>query len=168
MRILKLSTPKRARFLRVASLLCALAAVPAGLLAQREKLPPDDLDLVEKTWPQARKTNTGIRYVIEREGKGDCPIPGEMVSVLYAGTLLQGGKAFDHNQDRAHPFVFRLGRGFVIQGWDQVIQLMKPGEKRLVIIPPELAYGTHGQPPSIPRDASLVFEIELLSVKHDT
>jgi FKBP-type peptidyl-prolyl cis-trans isomerase len=166
MRILKLSTPKRAGLLRVASLACALAAVPAVLHAQREKLPPDDLDLVEKTWPHAKKTSTGIRYVIEREGKGDCPVPGEMVSVLYAGTLLQGGKEFDHN--RAHPFVFRLARGYVIQGWDQVIQLMKPGEKRLVIVPPELAYGTHGQAPSIPRDATLVFEIELLSVKRDT
>jgi FKBP-type peptidyl-prolyl cis-trans isomerase len=91
-----------------------------------------------------------------------------MVSVLYAGSLLQGGKKFDQDLDRAHPFTFRLARGLVIVGWDQVIQLMKPGEKRLVIIPSELAYGTHGQPPTIPRDATLIFEIELLSVKHDT
>jgi len=168
MRILKLSMPKMARFLRVASLVCALAAVPSALNAQREKLPPDDLDLVEKNWPQARKTNTGIRYVIEREGAGALAVPGEIVSVLYNGSLLQGGKQFDHNQDRAHPFVFRLGRGQVIQGWDQVLQLMRPGEKRLVIIPPELAYGTHGQAPVIPHDATLVFEIELLSVKRDT
>ena len=155
-------------FTRVASLVCMLAAAPAAVRAQREKLPPDDLDAVEKTWPQAKKTNTGIRYVIEREGQGDLPIPGEIVSVLYVGSLLQGGKQFDKNQDRLHPFVFRLGRGFVIQGWDQVIQLMKPGEKRLVIIPSELAYGTHGQPPTIPSDSTLVFEIELLSVKRDT
>jgi len=158
------------RTLKIASLVCALATVaaPAALHAQREKLTPDDLDLVEKTWPQARKTSTGIRYVIEQEGKGAPPVPGEMVSVLYIGTLLDSRKEFDRNQDRLHPFVFRLGRGFVIQGWDQVIQLMKPGEKRLVIIPSELAYGTHGQPPTIPRDAALVFEIELLSIKRDT
>ena len=55
----------------------------------------------------------------------------------------------------------------VIQGWDQVLQLMKRGEKRLAIIPPELAYGTRGQPPKIPRNATLVFEIELIDFRKD-
>jgi FKBP-type peptidyl-prolyl cis-trans isomerase len=155
------------RVLKLLILACVLAA-PAAVHAQREKLPPDDLDLVEKTWPQARKTNTGIRYVIEREGQGAMPVPGEIVAVLYTGSLLQGGKKFDEDLDPAHPFTFRLARGLVIVGWDQVIQLMKPGEKRLVIVPAELAYGTHGQPPTIPRDATLVFTIELLSIKRDT
>ena len=58
-------------------------------------------------------------------------------------------------------------RGEVIEGWDQILQLMKAGEKRLVIIPPEMAYGTRGRPPDIPRSATLVFEIELLEIKPD-
>jgi FKBP-type peptidyl-prolyl cis-trans isomerase len=138
-------------------------ALPS-LRAQREKLPPDDLDYVEKTWPQAKKTNTGIRYIIEEEGQGQPPKPGDMVSVTYVGRLLNG-TVFDKAEDKAHPFKFRIERYMVIQGWDQVLKLMKPGEKRLVIIPPELAYGTRGQPPHIPPDSTLVFEITLVNVE---
>jgi len=132
------------------------------LQAQREKLPPQDLEYVEKTWPDAKKTMTGIRYVILKEGEGDMPKPGDKVNVLYTGRLLDG-KVFDQATDPAQPFTFRVRREAVIEGWDQVLQLMKRGEKRLVIIPPELAYGTRGQPPKIGRNQTLVFEMELLS-----
>lgn len=149
------------------------AVLVAGLLlglpvaqAQREKLPPEDLEFVEKTWPEAKKTNTGIRYIILREGKGESPKPGDKVQVLYVGRLL-GGAIFDQATDPAKPFVFRVRREMVIEGWEQTLQLMKRGEKRLVIIPPELAYGTRGQPPKIPRRATLVFEIELLDFGKD-
>jgi FKBP-type peptidyl-prolyl cis-trans isomerase len=134
--------------------------------AQREKLPPEDREFVEKNWPEAKKTQTGVRYIVMREGQGETPQPGDRVSVLYVGRLLQG-KIFDENQDREHPFVFRVRRDMVIEGWDQILQLMKKGEKRLVIIPPELAYGTRGQPPKIPRNSTLVFEIELLDFGKD-
>lgn len=143
----------------------ALVAAPA-LRAQREKLPAEDLEFVEKNWPEAKKTSTGIRYLIMREGQGDMPKPGDKVSVLYIGRLLNG-TVFDQNQNREDPFSFRVRREMVIEGWEQVLQLMKRGEKRLVIIPPELAYGTRGQPPKIPRKATLVFEIELLDFKKD-
>src|SRR4051812_27328109 len=142
-----------------------LIATPA-LHAQREKLPPQDLEIVEQKWPQAKKTNSGIRYVIEREGQGESPKPGNAVAVLYVGRLLDG-KTFDEYLEKDHPFTFRISREQVIEGWDQVLQLMKRGEKRLVIIPPELAYGFRGQPPKIPRNATLVFEIELLDFKTD-
>jgi FKBP-type peptidyl-prolyl cis-trans isomerase len=139
-----------------------LAAFAAPVLhAQREKLPPEDLEFVEKNYPQAKKTNTGIRYIILQEGQGESPKPGDKCSVLYVGRLLDG-KIFDQTPDREHPFVIRVRRGEVIEGWDQILQLMKKGEKRLVIIPPELAYGTRGQPPRIPRNATLVFEMELI------
>ena len=141
--------------------IAVLACAPA-VHAQREKLPPNDLEIVEKTWPEAKKTTTGIRYVILRAGEGDMPKPGDKVNVLYIGRLLDG-KVFDQAQDPAQPFTFRVRRDMVIEGWDQVLQLMKRGEKRLVIIPPELAYGTRGQPPKIGRNATLVFEMELLS-----
>jgi FKBP-type peptidyl-prolyl cis-trans isomerase len=138
----------------------------SNLHAQREKLPPEDLEFVEKTWPDAKKTQTGIRYVIMTPGQGDTPKPGDKVNVLYVGRLLNG-KVFDQAQDPTQPFTFRVRRDAVIEGWDQVLPLMKKGEKRLVIVPPELAYGTRGQPPKIGRNATLVFEIELLSFGKD-
>lgn len=142
-------------------LVLAVWSVPA-LHAQREKLPPEDLEYVEKTWPEAKKTNTGIRYIVMREGEGPMPKPGDKVSVLYVGRLLDG-TVFDQATDPEKAFTFRIRREMVIEGWDQILQRMKKGEKRLVIIPPELAYGTRGQPPKIGRNATLVFEIELLS-----
>ena len=148
-------------------LMIVLVAVMApALRAQREKLPPEDLEFVEKTWPTAKKTTTGIRYLILHEATGEMPKPGDKVEVLYVGRLLDG-TVFDQAVEREHPFTFRVSRGMVIDGWDQVLQLMKIGEKRLVIIPPELAYGTRGQPPKIGRNATLVFEIELIAIKRD-
>jgi FKBP-type peptidyl-prolyl cis-trans isomerase len=134
--------------------------------AQREKLPPDDLAEVEKTYPMAKKTNTGLRYVIVKEGDREHPKPGDKVNVLYVGQLLNG-KIFDEAKDPTQPFTFRVRRDMVIEAWDQVLQLMKKGEKRVVIVPPELGYGTRGQPPKIGRNATLVFEIELLSFGKD-
>jgi len=146
--------------------LAAFIAVPSSQ-AQRERMPYDDLVIVEQRWPNALKTSTSIRYVIEKPGTGDVALPGDWVSVLYEGKLLNG-KIFDHNEDALHPFRFRVGRGFVIVGWDQVLQQMKAGEKRLVVLPPELGYGSKGDAPNIPRDATLVFEIELLKIERAT
>jgi FKBP-type peptidyl-prolyl cis-trans isomerase len=149
-----------------ALLLLALSALLPVARAQREKLPPDDLEYVEKTWPDAKKTSTGIRYIIEQPGTGETPKPGDKVNVVYVGKLLNG-TVFDEAKDPAQPFTFRIRRDMVIEGWDQILQLMKKGEKRLVIIPPELAYGTRGQPPKIGRNQTLIFEIELLSFSKD-
>src|SRR5471030_3211014 len=125
------------RFVAVAF---ALLAAPVLLHAQREKLPPEDLDIVEKQWPDALKSNTGIRYVIETPGKGAPVNPGDMVTVSYEGRFLSG-KVFDSNLLHGKPFTFRVGRGLVIDGWDQILQLMSVGAKWTVIVPPELAYG---------------------------
>jgi FKBP-type peptidyl-prolyl cis-trans isomerase len=152
------------RLLRLA--LIAVSLVPAAALAQRERLPPEDVDYVDQTWPNAIKTGTSVRYVIEREGRGAPPRKGDVAYVVYVGMMLHG-KIFDQNKDRDHPFKFRVGRKEVIEGWDYIIQQMKPGEKRLVVIPSELAYGTHGWLPRIPRDATLVFEMELLKVDRE-
>lgn len=154
----------------VVKLLLVLAGalfVSAPLLqAQREKLPPEDLAFVEKNWPEAKKTNTGLRYIVLREGQGEMPKPGNKVAVIYVGRLLNG-KVFNQLDDRTKPFVFRVRRGEVIEGWEQILQQMKVGEKRMVVIPSELAYGTRGRPPDIPRSATLVFDIELLEIKKD-
>ncbi|MBL9201649.1 MAG: FKBP-type peptidyl-prolyl cis-trans isomerase [Opitutaceae bacterium] len=146
-------------------LLC-VALAPAAALAQREKIPPADLEVVEKNWPAAKKTQTGIRYVVLAEGSGERPKPGDKVNVLYEGRLLDG-KVFDAAKDPAQPFTFRVRRDMVIEGWDQILQQMRKGDKWLVIIPPELAYGTRGQPPKIGRNATLIFEMELISFGKD-
>lgn len=142
--------------------LIGLVAAPWAR-AQREKLPPDDLEYVEKHFPEAKKTSTGIRYIVLREGEGEPPLPGDKALVLYTGRLLNG-KIFDQHLDAKDPFAVHVRRGEVIEGWDQILQFMKKGEKRIVIIPSEMAYGSHGYPPAIPRDATLVFEMELVDI----
>jgi FKBP-type peptidyl-prolyl cis-trans isomerase len=142
-----------------------LGALPVH--AQREKLPWDDLEIVEKSWPTARKTSTGLRYVILKEGKGDAtPQPGDVVAVLYQGRLLNG-KVFSEALDPKEPFRPRVGRDELIAAWEEAIKQMKRGEKRLLIVPYELAYGTRGDPPRIPRRATLIFEIELLDFSRE-
>jgi FKBP-type peptidyl-prolyl cis-trans isomerase len=143
----------------------AFCLAPA-LHAQREKLPPEDLEFIEKTWPEAKKTTTGIRYIILKEGLGPVGKSGDRAQVLYVGRLLNG-TVFDQATEKDKAFKLRIGRGEVIRGWDQVLQQMKVGEKRLVIIPPELAYGTRGQPPKIGRNATLVFEMEVIELAKD-
>lgn len=144
-----------------------VAAVAAPLVhAQREKIPPEALEFVEKTWPEAKKTNTGIRYIILKEGSGPVGKAGDKVQVLYVGRLLNG-TIFDQATEKDKAFKLRIARGEVIRGWDQILQQMKVGEKRLVIIPPELAYGTRGQPPKIGRNETLVFEMEVIELTKD-
>lgn len=153
--------------LKVCSCLLLAGLVAAPAFAQREKLPEEDLEFIQKNWPNVRKTTTGLRYLVLREGTGAIPKPGDKVAVLYVGRLLLTGKVFNQLEDREHPFVFRVKRGEVIEGWDQILQMMKVGEKRMVIVPGEMAYGTRGRPPDIPRNATLVFEIDLLEIKAD-
>jgi len=142
--------------------LALFAAAP--LRAQREKLSWEDRSFVEKTWPNAVKTATCLRYVILKAGHGDArPKPGDVVSVLYKGSLLDG-KVFSQELDPKQPFKIRVGRDELIPGWEEAIKQMQVGEKRLIIVPYELGYGTRGDPTrGIPRRATLIFEMELLS-----
>lgn len=146
-------------------LIAVLGLFPAWVHAQREKLPWEDLEIVEKRYPNAKRTSTGLRTVLVKEGKGDHPVPGDLVDVSYEGRLLNG-TLFDR-ADPSKPFSFRIGRGNVIDGWEEGLQLMRPGERRIFIIPFELGYGTRGDPPKIPQRATLVFDVELLGVHHD-
>ncbi|MSU45825.1 MAG: peptidylprolyl isomerase [Lacunisphaera sp.] len=143
--------------------LALLGLEPGPLLAQREKLPPEDRDIVEKRWPAVKRTYTGLRYIVLKPAPKDSssPVPGMMVSVHYKGMLLDG-TVFDQSPDAEHPLVSRLGRGALIDGWDEALQKMHKGEKWLLIVPPEMAYGVRGKPPTIPRNATLVFEMELI------
>ena len=97
------------------------------------------------------------------EGSGAVAAAGQTVSVHYTGWLTDGTK-FDSSKDRNDPFVFPLGAGRVIKGWDEGVQGMKVGGKRRLTIPPALGYGARGAGGVIPPNATLVFEVELLGV----
>jgi FKBP-type peptidyl-prolyl cis-trans isomerase FkpA len=96
-------------------------------------------------------------------GNGPAPKQGDTVSVHYTGWLTDGVK-FDSSVDRGQPFEFVLGTGQVIAGWDQGVAAMQTGDKVRLTIPPELAYGKSGYPGAIPPNATLIFEVELLSI----
>jgi FKBP-type peptidyl-prolyl cis-trans isomerase len=96
-------------------------------------------------------------------GSGRAAQTGDAVFVQYTGTLMSGEK-FDSSYDHgAAPFKVTLGKGEVIKGWDQGLVGMKVGGKRRLRIPPDLAYGEQGSPPTIPANASLIFDVELVS-----
>ncbi len=109
------------------------------------------------------KTPSGL--VIEElvVGQGDIAAAGQRVTVHYTGWLTNGSK-FDSSKDRNDPFMFGLGQGQVIRGWDEGVQGMKIGGKRKLTIAPELGYGARGAGGVIPPNATLVFEVELLGV----
>jgi len=96
-------------------------------------------------------------------GTGAAPKHGETVTVHYTGWLADGTK-FDSSVDRREPFAFALGTGQVIGGWDQGVATMRVGDKARLTIPPELAYGATGYSGAIPPNATLIFEVELLSI----
>lgn len=96
-------------------------------------------------------------------GTGTAAAAGQTVKVHYTGWLTDG-KKFDSSKDRNDPFVFPLGAGRVIRGWDEGVQGMQVGGKRKLTIPPEMGYGARGAGGVIPPNATLVFEVELLEV----
>ena len=133
-------------------MLAALLAVPA-LAAQEAK----------KDGAKTVTTATGLKYIDHVVGKGASPVKGKQVKVHYTGTL-ENGKKFDSSVDRNEPFVFVIGVGQVIPGWDEGVMSMKVGGKRKLIVPAKLGYGAAGAGGVIPPNATLIFEVELLDV----
>lgn len=133
-------------------------------MLEAQKLAGGDAAAIAEKWPAATVTPSGLRFVQRRPGTGSPPATGAMVVAHYHGTFLDGTK-FDSSYDNGVPFSFRVGAGEVIKGWDEAFAQMTRGEKRTLIVPWWLAYGSEGRPPRIPPRATLVFEVELLDIQ---
>ncbi len=151
------------------SLLCGCSQPPvkAPLTTEEEKVAEKtDVKEVGKFVSLA----SGLKFQILKEAPGDAKRPenGKAVTVHYTGWLDESGKEgrkFDSSVDRNQPFSFRLGVGQVIKGWDEGVLDMKVGEKRRLVIPPQLAYGDRGAGNVIPANSTLIFDVELLEVE---
>lgn len=115
--------------------------------------------IIRRYEKEAKSSMSGLKYVVLEKGEGAKPRPGQKISAHYTGRLMDGTK-FDSSLDRGDPLEFPVGKGNVIEGWDEALLDMKVGEKRALIIPSKLGYGKRGAPPVIPPDATLFFEVE--------
>ncbi len=113
-------------------------------------------------------TPSGLQIIDTKVGTGPSPRTGQTCVMHYTGWLYENGKKgakFDSSVDRGQPFEFPIGTHRVIAGWDEGVATMKVGGKRTLIIPPELGYGARGAGSVIPPNATLMFDVELLSIK---
>jgi peptidylprolyl isomerase len=141
---------------RRAALATTLSVVATGVTAMSEA---SDAQPVTTT-------PSGLKIIDLKVGAGPSPKPGQTCVMNYTGWLYENGnkgKKFDSSLDRNQPFSFPIGQHQVIAGWDEGVATMKVGGKRMLIIPPELGYGARGA--GIPPNATLIFDVELLSVK---
>lgn len=142
----------------------AFDALRSSVVERMKKETEAKMKVFEETLTEkmkdAKRTESGIEYVITEKGSGDSPRPGTTVRAHYTGWLLDGTK-FDSSVGRG-PFTFRVGTGQVIPGWDETFLSMKKGEKRTIVLPPELAYGDRGAGGVIPPNSKLVFDVELI------
>jgi FKBP-type peptidyl-prolyl cis-trans isomerase FklB len=150
----------------------AMAALQQIMMAEEEKVVKEmgakgqqegESFLAEnKKKPGISTTPSGLQYRVIKQGAGKSPKATDTVTTHYVGKLLDG-TVFDSSIERGQPISFPLSG--VIKGWSEALQLMKAGDKWELFIPPQLAYGAQGRPPAIPPSATLVFEVELLSVE---
>jgi peptidylprolyl isomerase len=155
---------KRSLF-SAAALAAALVVAPA--VADDVKPTPAP-EAAQKGDSKMQKTPSGLQFEDIKEGTGASPKPGQTCVMNYTGWLWENGvkgKKFDSSLDRGTPFEFPIGQGRVIKGWDEGVATMKVGGKRVLLIPPQLAYGARGAGGVIPPNATLIFEVELLGVK---
>ncbi len=113
---------------------------------------------------QEKKTSSGMSYITNQEGTGPMAKPGQTVTISYVGRLENGTK-FYASADKGGPEDVMIGVGRNVKGMDEGIPGMKVGEKRKLIVPGHMGYGAGGQPPTIPPNATLIFDVELLGVK---
>lgn len=141
----------------------ARKAVAAKTAAAEKGMEEFFKKVAKDTGKPVQKTASGMRYVVLKKGDGPLPKPTDTVMTHYTGWLTNGTK-FDSSVDKGQPLPVNL-RGGVIRGWLEALATMKVGEKRKLIIPPNLAYGPRGRPPTIPPNSWLVFDVEMMSIK---
>ena len=139
-----------------------LLALSARKVDEEKSLLEASVADLETEFPgKVRTTPTGIVYAVKSEGDGAKPTRGTTVQAHYIGRLLDGS-IFDSSRQRGKPISFKVGTGQVIAGWDEALLDMSRGERRILVIPSDLAYGDRGRPPVIPPKATLVFDVELV------
>jgi peptidylprolyl isomerase len=134
-----------------------------------ETTPPEDALKDTTTKPVIPKpTGTPPRKLVKQDivkGKGPAAKPGDTVTVNYTGVNFSNGQEFDSSWDSGATFPVQLGAGMVIEGWDKGLVGVRKGGRRMLTIPPEMGYGSEGYPPSIPPNETLVFVIDVVSIK---
>ncbi|MCL2175690.1 MAG: peptidylprolyl isomerase [Treponema sp.] len=142
-----------------------LSGISAAAQNRAQARKQADLEKINADFLNTQQSASGIRYIIQKNGSGSKPRSGSTVNVHYTGKLLDG-TVFDESYSRGSPIEFAAGTGRVIKGWDEMVLDMQVGEKRLVVIPPELAYGDREVGGGlIPANSFLVFEMELVSFR---
>ena len=108
-------------------------------------------------------TESGLKYIITKHGKGERPVKGSRVRVHYTGKL-PNGQLFDTSR-KGKAFAFNLGLGEVIEGWEEGIALLRVGDEATFIVPANLAYGDEGAGPLIKAGATIIFDVELMGFR---
>ena len=154
---------------KIIALATAIVLIGAGVLFFYNKNKTDvDITrqdkIIDLKLNNEKMSKQGVEIEVLKEGTGAVAKNGDTVAVHYVG-VLENGTKFDSSVDRGIPFEFTLGAGQVIPGWDIGVEGMKIGETRKLIIPSELAYGSRGAGGTIPPNAMLIFQVELLGIK---
>lgn len=151
---------KRFHIILVIVSVAVLSACGGTVDLDRESVPfdvPEDADI--------STTENGVTVITLEEGTGTNPVVGDTVVVDYTGRLEDGTEFDSSREEGREPFEFQLGFGQVIQGWDEAVNAMPVGTRAILVIPPGLGYGEQGSPPTIPPNATLYFDIEVLEVR---
>ncbi len=149
--------------MRIAIAILLITTAAWAQTAAHKAAPVPNTKAPTKVTGDGVKTDSGLQYWDIRMGTGAVAKDGDHVKVHYTGWLTTG-KKFDSSVDAHQPFDFTIGKGDVIKGWDEGVTGMKVGGKRQLRIPPELAYGAAGYSGVIPPNATLIFDIQLLSI----